>query len=77
MNASNIQLFESARVRSHWDASAEKWYLSVVDMVQVLTDSTIPKRYWSDLRRKLEKESGQPYEEIVRCPAFDVLKKHA
>jgi hypothetical protein len=42
-------------------------------VVQVLTDSTIPKRYWSDLRRKLEKESGQPYEEIVRLkmPAAD------
>jgi DNA-damage-inducible protein D len=39
----------------------------------VLTDSTIPKRYWSDLRRKLEKESGQPYEKIVRLkmPAAD------
>jgi hypothetical protein len=60
-------------VRSHWDAAQEKWYFSVVDVVQVLTDSTIPKRYWSDLRRKLEKESGQPYEEIVRLkmPAAD------
>jgi hypothetical protein len=61
-----VKLFESTRVRSHWDAAQEKWYFSVVDVVQVLTDSTIPKRYWSDLRRKLEKESGQPYEEIVR-----------
>ncbi len=68
-----VQLFESTRVRSHWDAAQEKWYVSVVDVVQVLTDSTIPKRYWSDLRRKLEKESGQPYEEIVRLkmPAAD------
>jgi hypothetical protein len=61
-----VKLFESTRVRSHWVAAQEKWYFSVVDVVQVLTDSTIPKRYWSDLRRKLEKESGQPYEEIVR-----------
>jgi DNA-damage-inducible protein D len=61
-----VKLFESTRVRSHWDAAQEKWYFSVVDVVQVLTDSTIPKRYWSDLRRKLEKESGQPYDEIVR-----------
>ena len=68
-----VKLFESTRVRSHWDAVQEKWYFSVVDVVQVLTDSTIPKRYWSDLRRKLEKESGQPYEEIVRLkmPAAD------
>jgi DNA-damage-inducible protein D len=73
MNEKNIQLFESTRVRSHWDAELEKWYFSVVDVVQVLTGSTIPKRYWSDLRRKLEKESGQPYEKIVRLklPAVD------
>jgi DNA-damage-inducible protein D len=69
----HVDLFESVQVRSHWCASEEKWYFSVVDVVQVLTDSTIPKRYWSDLRRKLEKESGQPYEKIVRLkmPAAD------
>jgi DNA-damage-inducible protein D len=66
MNDHHIKLFESVKVRSHWDDVQEKWYFSVVDVVQVLTDSSIPKRYWSDLRRKLEKESGQPYEEIVR-----------
>lgn len=68
-----LQLFESNRVRSHWDAAQEKWYFSVVDVVQVLTNSSILKRYWSDLRRKLEKESGQPYEELVRLkmPAAD------
>ncbi len=68
-----VKLFESIQVRSHWRAEEEKWYFSVVDVVQVLTESTIPKRYWSDLRRKLEKESGQPYEKIVRLkmPAAD------
>jgi hypothetical protein len=56
-----VKLFESVQVRSHWDKALEKWYFSLVDVVQVLTtDSTIPQRYWSDLRRKLEKESGQP-----------------
>ena len=69
----HVELFESVQVRSYWSASEEKWYFSVVDVVQVLTDSTIPKRYWSDLRRKLETESGQPYEKIVRLkmPAAD------
>lgn len=61
-----VKLFESVQVRSHWNGEEEKWYFSVVDVVQVLTDSSIPKRYWSDLRRKLGKESGQPYEKIVR-----------
>ncbi len=73
MTDHEIKLFESVQVRSDWDAAQEKWYFSVVDVVQVLTGSTIPKRYWSDLRRKLEKESGQPYEKIVRLkmPAAD------
>jgi DNA-damage-inducible protein D len=69
----SLKLFESVNVRSQWNASEEKWYFSVVDVVQALTDSSIPKRYWSDLRRKLEKESGQPYDNIVRLkmPAAD------
>jgi hypothetical protein len=68
-----VKLFEYTRVRSHWDAALEKWYFSLVDVVQVLTDSLILKRYWSDLRCKLWKESSQPYEEIVRLkmPAAD------
>jgi DNA-damage-inducible protein D len=68
-----VKLFESTRVHSHGDAAQEKWYCSVVDVVPVLTDCSIPKRYGSDLRRKLENESGQPYEEIVRLkmPAAD------
>ena len=37
-----IQLFESVQVRSHWDEAQEKWYFSVVDVVQVLTDSVNP-----------------------------------
>ena len=36
-----VQLFESSRVRSHWDAAQEKWYFSVVDVVQVLTMPTL------------------------------------
>ena len=66
MSEQQVKLFESVQVRSHWSETEEKWYFSVVDVVQVLTGSTIPKRYWSDLRKKLEKESGQPYEKIVR-----------
>jgi hypothetical protein len=68
-----VKLFESTRVRSHGDAAQEKSYCSVVDVVQVLTDCSIPKRYGSGLRRKLENESGQPYEDIVRLkmPAAD------
>lgn len=64
MTDHEIQLFESIHVRSHWDEAQEKWYFSVVDVVQVLTDSTRPRKYWSDLKVKLQKEGSQLSEEI-------------
>ena len=63
---SNIKLFESKKVRSHWDAEKETWYFSVIDVIEILTGSSIPKRYWSDLKNKLTKEGSQLYEKIVR-----------
>jgi DNA-damage-inducible protein D len=47
-----IQLFESVQVRSHWDEVQEKWYFSVVDVVQVLTDSVNPTDYLKKLRKR-------------------------
>lgn len=62
-----IQLFEDHQVRSAWDDQKEEWFFSVVDVVSVLTGSSEPKRYWSDLKRKLKKEgANQTYENIVR-----------
>ena len=63
---SNIKLFESKKVRSHWDAEKETWYFSVIDVIEILTGSSIPKRYWSDLKNKLTKEGSQLYEKIVQ-----------
>jgi BRO family, N-terminal domain len=62
----NIKLFEDKKVRTLWDENQEKWYISIIDVVEVLTDSTIPKRYWSDLKKKLAKEGNQSYEKIVQ-----------
>lgn len=61
-----IKIFEQQKVRSKWDAEAEKWYISVIDVISVLTDSANPRRYWSDLKIKLSKEGSQLYEEIVQ-----------
>jgi DNA-damage-inducible protein D len=63
---SNIKLFESKKVRSHWDSEKETWYFSVIDVIEILTGSSIPKRYWSDLKNKLTKEGSQLYEKIVQ-----------
>ena len=61
-----IKLFEEKKIRTLWDSETEEWYFSVVDVVAVLTDSENPRRYWSDLKRKLVKEGTQLYEEIVQ-----------
>ena len=61
-----LQLFEEKKIRTLWDSEQEKWYFSVVDVILVLTDSTIPRRYWTDLKKKLSKEGSQLYEDIVQ-----------
>jgi len=62
---SNIKLFESKKIRSQWDAEKETWYFSVIDVIEILTGSSIPKRYWSDLKKKLASEGSEAYEKIV------------
>lgn len=56
---SNIKLFEHKKIRSHWDAQEEKWYFSVVDVIEVLTDSPRPRKYWNALKTKLIQEGSQ------------------
>lgn len=63
---SDIKIFENKKVRSHWDAERETWFFSVIDIIEILTGSTIPKRYWADLKKKLAKEGSQLYEKIVQ-----------
>lgn len=54
-----IQLFENKQVRVVWDAEKEKYFFSVVDIVQVLTDSPRPRKYWSALKAKLKEEGNE------------------
>lgn len=56
---STIKLFESKKIRSVWDAEKEKWYFSIVDVVEILTDSPNPRKYWSVLKTRLKKENSQ------------------
>ena len=60
--------FDGQPIRRVYDESTETWWFSVIDVVQVLTDSNNARRYWSDLKRKLAQEAGteQPYEKIVQ-----------
>ena len=59
-------LFEGKEIRSVWDAEKEEYYFSVVDIIEALTDSNIPRNYWSDLKRKLKQEGSQLHENIVQ-----------
>jgi hypothetical protein len=59
-----IKLFEQKQIRSIWNEEKEKWYFSVVDVIQVLTDSERPRKYWSDLKSKLKKEGSELSEKI-------------
>ena len=62
-----IQLFENQTIRTAWNEEQEEWYFSVVDVIHVLTGSENPRRYWSDLKRKLKSEGAtQLYENIVQ-----------
>jgi BRO family, N-terminal domain len=61
---SNLKLFESKQVRSQWDIDQEKWYFSVIDVIEILTSTDRPRKYWSDLKAKLKKEGSQLSEKI-------------
>lgn len=63
----SIQLFEDKKIRTAWDEERQEWYFSIVDVVGVLSDSDNPRRYWSDLKRKLKSEGAvELYEKIVQ-----------
>ncbi len=57
---SAIKLFEEKKIRTVWDDETEEWYFSVVDVVEVLTDSPNPRKHWSVLKTRLKKEGILP-----------------
>jgi hypothetical protein len=59
-----IKLFEEKTVRSLWDGEQEKWFISVIDVIEALTDTDRPRKYWSDLKTKLKKEGSELSEKI-------------
>ena len=54
-----IQLFEGKKVRTIWDNEQEKWYMSIIDIIQILTESPNARKYWSVLKTRLNKEGSQ------------------
>jgi hypothetical protein len=66
LNKKTIAIFGNSQIRRHWDADKELWYFSVIDIIKTLTNSSIPKRYWSDLKNKLKNEGSEVYDKIVQ-----------
>jgi len=55
----SIKLFEQKQIRSTWDEEKEKWYFSIVDVVEALTESPRPRKYWNALKTKLIEEGSE------------------
>ena len=65
-----IKIFEDKKVRTLWDADKEKWYLSIVDVVAVLTESIDPNAYWRKLKQRLKEEGN---ETVTNCHGLKML----
>ncbi|MBK8394036.1 MAG: phage antirepressor protein [Leptospiraceae bacterium] len=63
----SIKLFESKKVRTHWDESEEKWYFAIVDVIAVLTNSPNPQVYWRVLKKRMKDEGNQT---VTNCNAL-------
>ena len=62
----SIKLFESKKVRTHWDETEEQWYFSVIDVIEILTDSVNPRDYWFKMKRRVKSEDGFELSTICR-----------
>lgn len=62
----NIKLFEEKQIRTHWDTNEEQWYFSVVDVVEVLTDSVNPRDYWFKMKQRVKSQDGIELSTICR-----------
>jgi hypothetical protein len=59
-----IKIFDQKQVRTHWDEEKELWYISVIDVIEILTGTHRPRKYWNDLKIKLKKEGSELSEKI-------------
>ena len=61
-----IRLFEEQKIRTHWDEKSEEWYFSVIDVVEVLTESANPRDYWFKMKQRVKLEDGIELSTICR-----------
>ncbi len=68
-----IQIYDDSKIRTHWDSEAEKWYISIVDVVAVLTDQSDfqkARKYWNKLKERLKNEGNQT---VTNCHQLKML----
>ena len=66
----SLKLFEDSAIRTVWDSDAEKWYISIVDVVAVSTESKNPQVYWRVLKKRLLEEGNQT---VTNCNALKMV----
>ena len=71
---SNIKLFQSQQVRTQWDKTEEKWYFAIVDISEILTESTKPRDYWYRLQKR---ERANGVELSTNCRQLKMKAKNA
>jgi hypothetical protein len=59
-----LKIFENKKIRSSWNDEQEKWYFSIIDVIEALTNTDRPRKYWNDLKAKLKKEGSELSEKI-------------
>jgi hypothetical protein len=64
MSNNKLQLFHQQKIRSHWNAEREKWYFSIVDVIEILTGTDRSRKYWNDLKKKLQEEGSELSDKI-------------
>ncbi len=65
-----IQVFEDRKVRTLWDAEREKWFISIIDVIAILTDSVDAAAYWRKLKQRLKEEGN---ETVTNCHGLKML----
>lgn len=59
-----VKLFEQQKVRTHWDEEKQRWFFSIIDVIEILTGTDRGRKYWNDLKTKLKKEGSELSEKI-------------
>ncbi len=70
MTDTTLKLFQDTNIRTQWDADAEKWYFSIVDVIAALTESADPSAYWRKLKQRLKEEGN---ETVTNCHGLKLV----